>query len=51
MESIDNSKMLIEAYFIGCLHGGNYKLDESEYTPIMKILALPLSCSIQSFKN
>lgn len=38
MESIDNSKMLIEAYFIGCLHGGNYKLDESKYTPIMKIL-------------
>lgn len=38
MESIDHNKMLVEAYVIGCLRGGNYKLDESEYTPIMKIL-------------
>lgn len=38
MESTDHSKMLVEAYVIGCLRGGNYKLEESEYTPIMKIL-------------
>lgn len=38
MESIDHNKMLVEAYVVGCFHGGNYKLVESEYTPIMKIL-------------
>lgn len=38
MESIDHNKMLVEAYIIGCFRGGSYKLDESEYTPIMKIL-------------
>ena len=38
MESIDHNKMLVEAYVVGCLRVGNYKLDESEYTPIMKIL-------------
>lgn len=38
MESIDRNKMLVKAYIIGCFRGGNYKLEESEYTPIMKIL-------------